>query len=320
MTVLTARFPDPSDPPRTSGSSSWTWTAPCSTPTTGCPAGSARSLADLADRGIAFCPGQRAAARDARAPVRRRRPDATTSSSSRRTARTSRRAGGSSARSRSTGTWWTTSCGPSGGWRRAACRPGPSCAASGRPGSSATTPSSSPRRTQYYALLEQVDDLLAVDDEVLKMAVFDAGSAADTTAPRSSGSPRPTRSWSPAGTGSTSWTRRCTRAWRCAPLQERLGITAGADDGVRRLPQRPRAAGRRRVVLRDDQRPSRGAARGRATCAVERRRRRRPDHRAPSCSWPRDAVRDGPDRRRRRLRRRPEPRASAVLQMSRPIG
>jgi Cof subfamily protein (haloacid dehalogenase superfamily) len=37
---------------------------------------------------------------------------------------------------------------------------------------------------QYYALLEQVDDLLAVDDEVLKVAVFDAGNAADTTAPR----------------------------------------------------------------------------------------------------------------------------------------
>lgn len=36
---------------------------------------------------------------------------------------------------------------------------------------------------RYYALLEQVDDLLAVDDQVLKLAVFDAGSAADTTAP-----------------------------------------------------------------------------------------------------------------------------------------
>jgi Cof subfamily protein (haloacid dehalogenase superfamily) len=36
---------------------------------------------------------------------------------------------------------------------------------------------------RYYALLERVDDLLAVDDEVLKVAVFDAGSAADTTAP-----------------------------------------------------------------------------------------------------------------------------------------
>lgn len=36
---------------------------------------------------------------------------------------------------------------------------------------------------RYYARLETVDDLLAVEDEVLKVAVFDAGSAADTTAP-----------------------------------------------------------------------------------------------------------------------------------------
>ncbi len=36
---------------------------------------------------------------------------------------------------------------------------------------------------QYYTLLERVDDLLAVDDDVLKVAVFDVGSAARTTAP-----------------------------------------------------------------------------------------------------------------------------------------
>jgi Cof subfamily protein (haloacid dehalogenase superfamily) len=36
---------------------------------------------------------------------------------------------------------------------------------------------------RYYARLEQVDDLLAVEDEVLKVAVFDAGSAAERTAP-----------------------------------------------------------------------------------------------------------------------------------------
>jgi hydroxymethylpyrimidine pyrophosphatase-like HAD family hydrolase len=36
---------------------------------------------------------------------------------------------------------------------------------------------------QYYALLEQVDDLLAVDDDVLKVAVFDAGSVVERTAP-----------------------------------------------------------------------------------------------------------------------------------------
>ncbi|MDT0165349.1 Cof-type HAD-IIB family hydrolase [Actinotalea sp. AC32] len=36
---------------------------------------------------------------------------------------------------------------------------------------------------RYYALLAVVDDLLAVDDEVLKVAVFDFGSAARTTAP-----------------------------------------------------------------------------------------------------------------------------------------
>ncbi len=36
---------------------------------------------------------------------------------------------------------------------------------------------------RYYARLEQVDDLLAVDDDVLKVAVFDEGDAADSTAP-----------------------------------------------------------------------------------------------------------------------------------------
>lgn len=35
----------------------------------------------------------------------------------------------------------------------------------------------------YYALLERVDDLLLVDDEILKVAVFDFGSAEATTAP-----------------------------------------------------------------------------------------------------------------------------------------
>lgn len=36
---------------------------------------------------------------------------------------------------------------------------------------------------RYYTLLQPVDDLLAVDDEVLKVAVFDFGSAQRTTAP-----------------------------------------------------------------------------------------------------------------------------------------
>ncbi|CAN5186482.1 Cof-type HAD-IIB family hydrolase [soil metagenome] len=35
----------------------------------------------------------------------------------------------------------------------------------------------------YYALLERIDDLLLVDDEVLKIAVFDFGSAEASTAP-----------------------------------------------------------------------------------------------------------------------------------------
>lgn len=35
----------------------------------------------------------------------------------------------------------------------------------------------------YYALLEHVDDVLAVEDEVLKVAVFDFGAAHETTAP-----------------------------------------------------------------------------------------------------------------------------------------
>lgn len=36
---------------------------------------------------------------------------------------------------------------------------------------------------RYYALLEEVDDLLAVDDDVLKIAVYDAGSVTERTAP-----------------------------------------------------------------------------------------------------------------------------------------
>lgn len=36
---------------------------------------------------------------------------------------------------------------------------------------------------RYYRLLQRVEDLLDVDDDVLKVAVFDAGSAARTTAP-----------------------------------------------------------------------------------------------------------------------------------------
>ena len=36
---------------------------------------------------------------------------------------------------------------------------------------------------KYYALLERVDDVLAVDDEVLKVAVFDFDAAHETTAP-----------------------------------------------------------------------------------------------------------------------------------------
>jgi len=40
---------------------------------------------------------------------------------------------------------------------------------------------------RYYALLEQVDDLTAVDDDVLKVAVFTFGSAQDTTAPALAG-------------------------------------------------------------------------------------------------------------------------------------
>ena len=36
---------------------------------------------------------------------------------------------------------------------------------------------------KYYALLEHLDDVLAVDDEVLKVAVFDFGGAHETTAP-----------------------------------------------------------------------------------------------------------------------------------------
>jgi Cof subfamily protein (haloacid dehalogenase superfamily) len=36
---------------------------------------------------------------------------------------------------------------------------------------------------RYYARLEHVEDLLAVEDDILKVAVFDAGNAADSTAP-----------------------------------------------------------------------------------------------------------------------------------------
>ncbi len=78
---------------------------------------------------------------------------------------------------------------------------------------------------RYYALLEEVDDLLAVDDDVLKIAVYDAGSVTERTAPALERFPRRRGSWSPDGTGSTSWTRPCTRDVAVRALQERLGIT-----------------------------------------------------------------------------------------------
>ena len=55
--------------------------------------------------------------------------------------------------------------------------------------------------TPYYAKLEVVDDLLAVDDDVLKVAVYDFGSAATGAGPLPAAV---RRAWCPASTGSTS--------------------------------------------------------------------------------------------------------------------
>ena len=57
--------------------------------------------------------------------------------------------------------------------------------------------------TPYYAKLEVVDDLLAVEDDVLKVAVYDFGSAADRRRPAAAAVRRRGCSF-PASTGSTS--------------------------------------------------------------------------------------------------------------------
>ena len=76
----------------------------------------------------------------------------------------------------------------------------PCCAASGRRTWSGPTTRSSTRSRPYYARLETVDDLTAVDDEVLKVAVYDFGTAA--TAQVRCCEPFRTP-WCPASTGST---------------------------------------------------------------------------------------------------------------------
>ncbi len=57
---------------------------------------------------------------------------------------------------------------------------------------------------RYYALLRIVDDLTAVEDEFLKVALYDFGPVERTTAPPSRRSRRATRSSSRASTGWTS--------------------------------------------------------------------------------------------------------------------
>jgi hypothetical protein len=56
---------------------------------------------------------------------------------------------------------------------------------------------------KYYAR-RIVADLLAVDDQILKLAIYDLDGGEGTPRPRSPISPRPTRSSSPVTTGSTS--------------------------------------------------------------------------------------------------------------------
>ena len=128
---------------------------------------------------------------------------------------------------------------------------------------------------RYYTRLEVVDDLLEVsDDEVLKVSVFDFGSAEHSTAPGLAGYHQTHL----VTVSSAHWvdiTSLTANKGQGDPAPAG-GVRhhAGADDGVRRLPQRSGDDGRRRLLVRDGQRaPAAARARPLYSAAEQRERR-----------------------------------------------
>ena len=129
----------------------------------------------------------------------------------------------------------------------------------------------------YYTRLKVVGDLLEVDDDVLKVAIYDFASAEHNTAPRLAGL---------AGShqvvvSGAHWvdvmspTANKGRAVR--QVQETLGSHARSDDGLRGLPQRPGDDGRGHLLVRDGERPSAAQGTGRLGGSHEQRERRGED-------------------------------------------
>src|SRR5690606_21705967 len=81
---------------------------------------------------------------------------------------------------------------------------------------------------KYYARLQVVDDLTAMRDEVLKIAVFVFGRPSGWPPPPSPPSRGPTRWWCRASTGSTSCTQRSTRAAPCGRCRRRSACRRSA--------------------------------------------------------------------------------------------
>ena len=171
----------------------------------------------------------------------------------------------------------------------------------------------------YYARLETVDDLTAVDDEVLKVAVYDFGTAADGAGPLLEPfAARPAGVRQALGRRDEPDRRQGSRPAR-GPGEPRHH--AGADDGVRRLLQRRRHARRARTTRSrwTTRTPTSGRTRGSSP------------RRTPPTAWSAPSVgarasdvrrrpaadprlRRGPRRRaagRRREGRRPAARAAA---------
>ena len=152
--------------------------------------------------------------------------------------------------------------------QRGASTPESCCAASGPPTSSATTSASVDEIDNYYRGCSRSPDLLAVtDDDILKVSIFDFGSAEETSAPPLAGF----RETHQVTVSSLNWiditSLTANKGAAIRALQRAYGITPGADHGVRRLPQRPGDDGRRRLVVRDGQRAPAAAASGPAIVA-----------------------------------------------------
>ena len=124
----------------------------------------------------------------------------------------------------------------------------------------------------YYARLEVVDDLLAVDDTVLKVAVYDFGGAEAGAATRLADLGDAARVLVSGEHWVDVMSPTADKGTALRAVQAALGVGPGADDGVRRLPQRRRHARCGALVVRDGQRAPAGPGAGRGTSPRPTRR------------------------------------------------